>query len=155
MRQVLQIDGETMIDGFSTRVLVSADTLDDGPAIATNLTLFRTERVALIASLKRAFPQEFAEAVALADEGDRFASPDVPFGYDTIVGWVAKNRPEIIETMGTAAWLHSRDGLWLANQARKRGLKVHKVGAPPVLLDQGIEEVNAYPVELIAERFDE
>lgn len=76
-----------------------------------------------------------------------------PPGYDTIVGWVAKNRYDIVENLGTAAWLHSRDGFWIANRTRNKGKAVEKVVAPPVLREQGIEQVNAYPVEVIAERF--
>ncbi|MCA2979335.1 MAG: hypothetical protein INH37_13685 [Myxococcaceae bacterium] len=78
-----------------------------------------------------------------------------PAGFDTIIGWVSKNRYDIIENCGTAAWLHSRDGFWLSNQCKKRQRPILKVEAPKVLRDQGIEQVNAYPIDLIAERFAE
>jgi len=78
-----------------------------------------------------------------------------PAGFDTIIGWVSKNRYDIIENCGTAAWLHSRDGFWLSNQCKKRQRAIFKVEAPKVLRDQGIDHVNAYPIELIAERFAE
>ena len=121
----------------------------------TRLYLSVLELHALLEALAQCCPQEYAQfapAKTPARDLSRFSTV-CPSGYDTIVGWVAKNRYDIIENLGTAAWLHSRDGFWIANRTRSKGKAVEKVVAPPVLREQGIEQVNAYPVEVIAERF--
>lgn len=149
----LVINGETVVPTFVPHVILTSSE-DTKNGLKIGLTLFETELRELVANLRDKFPLIFKE-VMQATHVSRYDSPDKIAGYDTIVGWVSKNRPDIVENMGTQAWLHTRDGFWLTNQCKKRGLKVHKVRAPEVLVDQGIEEVNAYPVELIAERFDE
>ena len=122
----------------------------------TNIDLTYEERIELMRLLAAAHPKDFAEIahqrLGVAPDLSRF-STDCPTGYDTIIGWVAKNRYDIIENLGTAAWLHTRDGFWLTHQCRARDQSIHKVEAPAVLKEQGIQQVNAYPVELIAERF--
>lgn len=80
------------------------------------------------------------------------ASP-MPRARDTVVGFLAKHDPRVLELMGDEAEHTQRDGYWLMHRARERGIKTLAVQAPPILLEQGIRTVKAWPVALLAERF--
>jgi hypothetical protein len=83
-----------------------------------------------------------------------YCSP-VPDGFDTVLGWYAKQDPWalLIGELWTAE--HTmRDGYWLSHRCRERGIPVMRVPAPAVLRDQGIKQVRAYPVSLIRERME-
>ena len=71
---------------------------------------------------------------------------------DTVVGWLAKHDPERLAIMDATPEATQRDGYWLMHRCRERGIEITKVPAPTVLKEQGIDEVNAYPVWLLAER---
>lgn len=75
-----------------------------------------------------------------------------PEGYDTILGWMAKHRPEMLEMIDKEPEATQRDGFWCVHRCRERGIAVQKVPAPEFLAKFGIEEVNAYPTELLEER---
>jgi hypothetical protein len=83
----------------------------------------------------------------------QYMSP-CPEGYDTVLGYLAKNHPADLEFMDTDPEATVRDGFWLTARAKAKGIKMCKVLAPEVLRKQGrhIEMVNAYPVSLLAER---
>lgn len=78
-----------------------------------------------------------------------------PEGYDTVVGWLSVNRPDVIVTLGDAPACTQRDGFWLMHRCRERGIPEVWVRAPKVLADQGIDKVRAYPADLLAERLGE
>jgi hypothetical protein len=83
-------------------------------------------------------------------------SPDVPEGYDTVLGYLAKQHPEVLETFDYSdPQATVRDGWFLARLAGKRlhALLIY-VTAPPVLQARGIDSVRAYPINLLARRFD-
>jgi hypothetical protein len=70
-----------------------------------------------------------------------YESPDVPAGFDTVLGYFSKNMPGAFELMDDPIIGTLRDGHWLV-----------KVPAPSSLMEMGINELNAYPVELLEER---
>lgn len=82
-----------------------------------------------------------------------YASPDLPAGYDTALGYFARVNPHAVDLLGDPVADTQRDGFWLTHQASRRGIRVTKVEAPAPMQELGITEVNAYPVELLAERF--
>ncbi len=81
-----------------------------------------------------------------------FVSPDVPQGYNTVLGYLAETHPEMLDLMRDPLEDTVRDGYWLTHQAHKRDIQVHQVEASSYLRDHGIEQVNAYPIHLLAER---
>jgi len=83
-----------------------------------------------------------------------YASPDVPKGYDTVLGYFSKNMPSAFEMMDDPITGTLRDGHWLTHQAHRRDIPVHKVRAPEALQEIGIGEINAYPKWLLAERIN-
>ncbi len=83
----------------------------------------------------------------------KYGSPDLPGGYDTVLGFVARH-PDLSHLLTDNPHDTARDGVWCARVCAQRGLMTCKVPAPHVLRDRGINVVNAYPVGIIAERFD-
>lgn len=79
-----------------------------------------------------------------------FASPNVPEGYNTVLGFLATHRHSNLSDDPLAT---QRDGFWLTTQARERGLTTHRVVASHAMQAKGITKVNAYPLGLLAERF--
>lgn len=79
---------------------------------------------------------------------------DVPPGFDTVLGYLAKYHPDVLATFDYAEPAATqRDGFWLSHRTRERGLPPFTVEAPPVLREQGIMNVRAYPVALLAQRW--
>ena len=80
-------------------------------------------------------------------------TPDVPEGYDTILGFLAKRHPDVLDTFDYRdATLTVRDGFKLAHMDNKLGTPVY-VEAPSCLRAAGIERVRAYPVALLQQRW--
>lgn len=78
----------------------------------------------------------------------------VPKGYDTVLGYLAKYHPDVLDTFDHAdPSATQRDGYWLKHRAREQGLAVWMVTAPPILQAAGITVVNSYPLELLAQRW--
>ena len=79
-----------------------------------------------------------------------FLSP-VPAGYDTVLGYLAKNDPQTLSLIEDVCEGTRRDGFWLANRAAGQQISVP---APKALRDchKGIQYVNAYPLWLLARR---
>jgi len=82
----------------------------------------------------------------------RFLSPCPP-GFDTVLGYLAKHDPVVLDLLDRDPEATKRDGFWLKHRARERELEVVKVEACPWLRQNGIRWVNAYPTSLLAERF--
>lgn len=82
---------------------------------------------------------------------NRFLS-EVPEGFDTVLGYLARNNPEALFLMGPDAEATARDGFWLTHRCKQRGIKPVKVEACAHLIEQGIFVVNAYPISLLEER---
>jgi hypothetical protein len=77
-------------------------------------------------------------------------SRNVPEGYDTVLGYLAKCRPDMLDLMDyEVPETTARDGFWLAHRYKK----CDYVPAPPVLRKKGIMRVRCWPVGLLAERF--
>lgn len=76
-------------------------------------------------------------------------------GYDTVLGFLSKHDPFILEMMVDPVEETQRDGFWLMHRARERGLPSLKVPAPKAVTDlyPSIETVKAWPVDLLKERF--
>lgn len=81
-----------------------------------------------------------------------FVSVDLPVGYDTVLGYLARVNPWALQADLWDPEATKRDGFWCKHRACERGIRVVKVEASEVLQDQGIYEVNAYPVSLLSER---
>jgi hypothetical protein len=83
----------------------------------------------------------------------RFAhclSRGVPEGRDTVLGYLAKHHPEMLELMDfDRPCATARDGFWLAH----RWKQVEYVPAPDVLRAKGILRVRCWPVALLERRF--
>ncbi|MFN4278283.1 MAG: hypothetical protein ACK4FJ_18475 [Ferrovibrio sp.] len=130
------------------------ENLYDRIAAITGVPREHVKRVALAlsysaeppASRPRLFDPEQSSLVL------HWASPEVPYGYDTVLGWLARNEPGILIHLEDPVEDTKRDGFWLCHRCREQGLNVIRVPAPPGLRQVGIEEVNAYPVELIRKR---
>lgn len=115
-----------------------------------------------IAELKRALGvvQSIVDGIAerlLALQTQKHAmaiTPDVPEGWDTVLGYLAKYHPDVLDAFDYSnPSATARDGWWLKHQCMKRGIETPRVPAPPCLRACGIDHVNAYPVTLLAHRW--
>jgi hypothetical protein len=78
----------------------------------------------------------------------------VPEGYDTVLGYLAKYQPEVLDMYDYSdPKATQRDGWWLKATTLRMGRVAPLVDAPPVLQRVGITEVRAYPVDVLARRF--
>jgi hypothetical protein len=87
-----------------------------------------------------------------------FYSPDPMLNgnrdnYDTALGYLARVNPEALRLIPDYTADTQRDGFWLSHRTRAQGLAPFKVRAPKVLVEEGIEYVNAYPVGVLRMRF--
>lgn len=85
-------------------------------------------------------------------------TPDVPQGYDTVLGYLAKYHPDVLDHVDYYdPTVTQRDGWKLSHQVATRALGGNwdcvYVDAPPCLRLSNIERVRAYPVELLAKRW--
>lgn len=77
-------------------------------------------------------------------------SRNVPEGYDTVLGYLARCHPEVLDLMDyTQPDTTARDGFWLAHRFKR----CEYVPAPPVLRTKGIMRVRCWPIELLEQRF--
>lgn len=76
-----------------------------------------------------------------------------PLGYDTILGFLAREQPEVLDLMSEPISDTVRDGFAMRNISKRAGVFAVKVAAPPGLIAAGITEVNAYSLELLRGRF--
>lgn len=97
-------------------------------------------------------PEAPVKHTHLTPEQLRFVTQGIPRGYDTVLGYTAKMHPDTLVYDADIPEATVRDGYWLTHRCRERGLACVKVEAPEVLQEQGIELVNAYPVDLLQER---
>ena len=82
-----------------------------------------------------------------------YVSALCPPGWDTVLGYLAKTNPDLLNIMDRTPEATQRDGYWLTARTRKRyGVEPVKVPACLWLQRQGIETVNAYPLTLLRER---
>ena len=79
---------------------------------------------------------------------------DVPAGWDTVLGYLAKFHPEVLDCFDyTKPASTARDGWWLSHQCQRRGIEPRYVEAPACLKQHGITSVRIYPVSLLALRW--
>lgn len=102
------------------------------------------ERIAANGGSTKAPPVE--EAVS------PWITPGVPEGYDTVLGYLGKTHPEVLDLMEDPISGTQHDGFWLQHRSARLGRGTIKVEAPAPLLEAGIQVVNAYPVDLLRER---
>lgn len=93
-----------------------------------------------------------APGVSAEVPSNPYSSPNVPEGFDTVLGYFSKYMPGAFDLMDDPVTGTLRDGHWLTHQASRRGIGIIKVPAPQTLMEMGISELNAYPVELLEER---
>lgn len=103
------------------------------------------------ADFRGAKVEEYRPASILPRPLEDYTTP-CPEGWDTVVGYLAKHRPEVIAALGEAAEVTQRDGFWLMHRTRERGLPVVWVRASRVLQEQDVMQVRAWPVDLLSER---
>lgn len=89
---------------------------------------------------------------ALRPDLTPWLSPDVPRGYNTVLGYLAKTNPEALALIPDVVEDTKRDGLSLTSAAAHAGKRIYRVAAPPVVRERGFATVNAYPVALLRQR---
>lgn len=80
-------------------------------------------------------------------------SPDLPEGYQTVVGRMAER--DLLDggsLIIPTAQSTQRDGFWC--KARVPPYKIIKVEAPEKLQDMGLTLINAYPTSVVDDRID-
>jgi hypothetical protein len=82
----------------------------------------------------------------------RYLSP-CPTGHDTVLGYLAKHNPGVLELLDQEPDATRVDGVKLREVAKRRGIELLKVEACPWLRGFGIQTVNAYPIRLLADHF--
>jgi hypothetical protein len=120
--------------------------------------------------LSRETPEPPPEPTVNGHPLSHYMSPVPSRGWDTVLGYLAKNNPEALAIHYDHAEDTQRDGFWLTHKMKQkvaaRGIRYRvwscaaggprttplKVPAPAVLRERGIETVNAYPVCLLRER---
>lgn len=79
-----------------------------------------------------------------------YASPDLPDGYNTVLGYLAITADSRLSDDPKDT---QRDGYWLATQCRRLDYEIVRVRACHAMAGKGVETVNAYPVHMLRERF--
>lgn len=80
-------------------------------------------------------------------------SPDLPEGYQTVVGRMAER--DLLDggsLIVPTAQSTQRDGFWC--KSRVPPYKIIKVEAPEKLQDMGLTLINAYPISVVDDRID-
>lgn len=112
------------------------------------LTITLPEELAAILQAAAAVQSSARQA---QDPSCPWQSPDVPFGFQTVVGRMAErgllDGGSLIVPTATST---QRDGFW----CKARSQSYCKVEAPQKLRDMGIREVNAYPISVVDDRID-
>ena len=98
--------------------------------------------------------QAFAFVNATPDLEALYTSPNLPDGYDTVLGYLAREQPEIINLMSEPIGDTLKDSLSLKAKCVKADTLVETVDAPPALRERGIMQINAYPLDYLVDRFD-
>lgn len=82
-------------------------------------------------------------------------SYNMPEGYDTVLGYLAKNHPDVLDLIDYYdPEATQRDGWKLSHMVnRTAGAQVVYVEAPKCLQTKGIFTVRAYPVSLLQQRW--
>lgn len=87
-----------------------------------------------------------------ADGSHLFAS-DCPPGYDTVVGYLAKYHPDMLDLLADPIADTRRDGILLNRECKKLGRDVVKVDAPTIFQEEGVATLNSFPIEMLKVRF--
>lgn len=81
-----------------------------------------------------------------------YISPNVPKGYNTVLGYIEEGNPGFPDEMFKLnASSFQRDERKMRAVASRRKIPICRVTAPIALQEQGVETVIAYPVNLIRE----
>lgn len=76
----------------------------------------------------------------------------VPDGYDTVLGYLAKRHPDVLDCFDYSdPQATTRDGWWLHHRT-KQDAPIY-VRAPECLKAHGIEHVRAYPIAVLETRW--
>lgn len=112
-------------------------------------------RAQLVAALDELDELERSVAhVPLLSRHSDAITANVPPGFDTVLGYLAKHHPDILDEVDYGdPSVTQRDGFWCMHQAKRRGRKPVTVDAPPALRRIGIPHVNAWPVEILRHRW--
>lgn len=81
---------------------------------------------------------------------------DIPVeGYDTVLGYLAKNQSEALEIMGEPVWNTRQDDFWLLARCHAHGLEPLEVDAPEAMRVFGYPKAYAYPIDLLEKRLED
>ncbi|UWF59827.1 hypothetical protein [Brucella sp. 2716] len=93
-----------------------------------------------------------AASVVFSVPPSPYSSPNVPAGYQTVLGYMDEvNRP-FLSGMKNPRNAFAADEVWLQEQANARGIPLPRVTAPACLQVHGVSESWAYPEDLLRER---
>lgn len=125
--------------------------LEEEGASATIRRLAREKLVEIAKEL------DVAQAFPITPDVSPYVTPvdDMPAGYDTIIGWLAKNSPELLQQGFSDPRRTISDGNKVRALCRDHDRNWLRVPAPPAFQCDDIKEVNAYPVGIIAKHFGE
>lgn len=146
----LSDDGQDIVDGLAA-VFKSVPLLKLKDVLETDDRQLIIQAIDIICEHAQGGSDSTVKTCITAKQYE-YVSP-CPEGYDTILGYLAKHNPEALELIDKDPDATQRDGFWCMHRSRERGITVQKVAAPKFLAKFGIDEVNAYPIELLEERF--
>lgn len=81
-----------------------------------------------------------------------YRSPNLPDGYDTVLGYLATHEPFLLSVMEEYAEATEMDDWWLTGRCKSAGIEPVKVPASLLLVREGVFEINSYPLEFLRER---
>lgn len=109
-------------------------------------------RATLTAALEQL--EELEHSIAHVPRHPDAITKRVPLGYDTVLGFLAKHHPEVLDSLDYSdPQVTLRDGYWLMHRTREAGLAPVLVDAPGCLKAKGISHVNAWPLKLLQKRW--
>lgn len=82
-----------------------------------------------------------------------YESPYKPIGYDTVLGYLAKNDPVVLSLMDEGPEAHLEDEEIVHRACLIANMRRVEVDAPAVLLAHGIFTIFSYPVAILAAHF--
>lgn len=93
-----------------------------------------------------------AASVVFSVPPSPYRSPNVPAGYNTVLGYLAETNPNIFLIVKEPEKQWETEELWLQHQAHSRSVPLYKVDACPYLKKVGHVHSFAYPTSLLKER---
>lgn len=145
--EIVASNGGTLYLGFSSKRLPGETGAFFAPHEIDAIIRLLTEKKAELVEARKTKPKYVSfENSFITDDGK------LPYGYDTVVGYLAKHDPDQLRALRDPVNDTSRAGFWCKARTEREGYCVVKVPAPPAIVARGITELNAYPTSVLAER---